>query len=128
MPLLDKNLFVLVVKLALLFWGIENMLQGLGLSFFVYGNNQYMQTSFIGLVYASVLLAVLVSFLSNRIAIVILCCSTVAALAILWRTKAFGLGVSTAESLVGTIAMRPILALGVLLLLSLCGQRSLSRR
>ena len=120
MPLTtNKNPYALTVKISLLVWGIASFLQGAGLSFVVNGPDQYRQTAFIELVYCSLFVGALISFLWSRIASVVLLGATLGALAILLWTRSFGHGASYAPPLLWAVAMRPALGALVLFLLSL---------
>jgi hypothetical protein len=119
MPLtINKNPYALTVKVALVVWGIASLLQGAGLSFLVNGPDQYRQTAFIELVYFSLFVGALISFLWSRIASVVLLGATLGALAILLWTRSFGHGASFAPSLLWAIAIRPALGALILFLLS----------
>jgi hypothetical protein len=115
MPLRSNRTNV-ILKLTLVAWG-GNLAQGAALSFFVSGAHQNRETSFIDLVYGSVLVGGLVSLLSSRVGSLLLFASAVAALAMLLWTNSSGLGLGPAGSLVLEVAVRP--ALGSLLLLIL---------
>ena len=65
---IDRNPLRIGVKAILLIWGGLSLIKGLGLSFFVNGANQYLQTAYIELVYESVLIGVLISIFSNKLA------------------------------------------------------------
>jgi hypothetical protein len=117
MPIKNSHLS-LIAKLALVVWGVVSLLQGAGLSFFIFGPNQNTQAFFIDLVYMSVLAAGLLSFLSSRIASLLLCASAIAALAILFWTNSFGHGAGSANSLVFAVIIRPALASWLLFILS----------
>jgi hypothetical protein len=105
MPLIvNKNPHSLTVKVALVVWGIASLLQGAGLSFLVNGPDQYRQTGFIELVYYSLFVGALISFLWSRIASVVLLGATLGALAILLWTRSFGQGASYAPPQLWAIA------------------------
>ncbi len=113
-----KDPFALAVKIAIVVWDVDSFLQGVVLSFFVNGAHQHRQILFIELVYESVFVGGLISFLWSRIASIALCGATLGALAILLWTRSFGHGASYAPPLLWAIAVRPALASLVLFLLS----------
>lgn len=115
MPLrVPTNRYSLIVKMAIVLWGMESWLQGATLSFFVSGAHQNRATAFIELVYFSVLLGGLLSFISTRIAALCFSAATVAALSILLWTQTFGHGASDAPFFLLSIAVRPALMAVVL--------------
>jgi hypothetical protein len=92
-------------------------IQGAGLSLFVSGPHQYTATTFIELVYFSVIASVLVSLISARSASLLLGAAAITAVTILYGTGGFGHGSETARSFLWAIALRPVLAALVLLAL-----------
>jgi hypothetical protein len=100
------------VRIFLVIWGIASFIQGAGLSFFVNGANQYIQTTYINLVYVSVFIVSLMSFWSAKIAGLLSALSAAVALVILLTDASFQstLGPSLLE-----ITIRPVLTSLILL-------------
>lgn len=103
------------MKIAMTVWGVISALQGASLGILSSDSAPYAHwaTTFIYLVYYSVLVAALLSFASTRAASAVLCLITIVALGILFFTRPFddglGLGASL-TSLMRAIALRPALA------------------
>ena len=105
------------VLIALGVWGLVSVLQGAALGMFVSGPDQYSATTFIELVYESVLGGVLVGLFSPRLGAILTFLATLIAVIIVYQTGAFGHGSETAKSFWEAIAIRPGLAtvlLGIL--------------
>jgi hypothetical protein len=105
------------ILVALGLWGLMSSIQGAGLSLFVSGPHQYTDTTFIELVYFSVITAVLVSLISSRLASILLGIAAIICIITLYETDGFGHGSATSRSLLLAIALRPLLAALVLLAL-----------
>jgi hypothetical protein len=105
------------VLILLGLWGLVSAVQGAGLSLFVSGANQYTDTTFIEIIYFSVIAGVLVSLISARLAFLLLGIAAIAAVTILYQTGGFGHGSATVRSFLWAIALRPVLASLVLLVL-----------
>lgn len=117
MPSINQRRVELVVLITLGLWGLVSAIQGAGLSFFVYGPHQFRDETFIELVYCSVISGVVVSLISARLAAILSCIATVAAVIILHETNTFGHGAANARSFLWAIAVRPALASVFLFLL-----------
>jgi len=121
---IDRNPLRIGVKAILLIWGGLSLIKGLGLSFFVNGANQYLQTAYIELVYESVLIGVLISIFSNKLAALALGLVSVLAAGILYDTNFFGHGASALYGDGIEVAIRPALACLTFFILSVSEGRS----
>jgi len=115
---IDRNPLRIGVKAILLIWGGLSLIKGLGLSFFVNGANQYLQTAYIELVYESVLIGVLISIFSTKFAALALGLITVLAAGILYDTKLFGHGTAALSGFGIEVAIHPALGCLIFLILS----------
>lgn len=88
---------------------------------FVSGPNQYRDATFIELVYDSVIVGVLISLFSSRLASILSCAATLAGIMMVYRTNAFGHGSVAGRSFLEAIALRPALATLLLLMLPAIG-------
>ena len=114
----EERIYLEAAVLGLLgLWGLISLVQGAALTMFVAGNGQGMATAFIGLVYDSVFVGVLISLFSARLASI--ACFTAAMLAatVLYSTNSFGHGWNTGKSLLESIAIRPAFAALLLFML-----------
>ncbi len=121
MPSMKVSRLEVPLLILLGLWGLVSAFQGAALSMFVSGPQQYTVTFFIEIVYFGVLAGVLVSLISARLASLLLAVAAITALVILYRTDGFGHGMSTAKSFLWAIALRPVLAALLLLVLPLRG-------
>lgn len=121
MPAMNASKLEVPLLIVLGLWGLVSAFQGAALSMFVSGPQQYTVTFFIEIVYFGVLAGVLVSLISARLASMFLAVAAIIALVILYRTDGFGHGMSTAKSFLLAIALRPVLAALLLLVLPLRG-------
>ena len=117
MPLTKSQIAVLV-KIAVLIWGGISLVKGAGLEFFMSGTGKEVAVTFCNLVYGTVLIAALLSFLSSWLAGFFLLSSTIASSAILIWTNTFGHGLSSAGPFILDIIFRPALGSLVFFLLS----------
>jgi hypothetical protein len=117
MPSIIQKRLEIPILVALGLWGLMSSIQGAGLSLFVSGPNQYTDTSFIELVYFSVITGVLMSLISARLASLLLGLAAITAVIMLYRTDGFGHSLVTAKPLLLAIVLRPVLAGLVLLAL-----------
>ena len=118
--LLSKNRISVVVKIAVLIWGVLTLIEGAGLEFFMRESDPFWnsETIFSNLVYLTLFFVTLLSFLSTWIASLVLLLSAVSSLGIWIWTNSFGHGVSWADPLLLDIALRPALGALVLFVLS----------
>lgn len=121
MPLTIRTRLEAPILVALGVWGLMSIIQGAGLSMFVSGPHQYMDTTFIELVYFSVIAGVLLSLISARLASLLLGAASITALVILYLTDGSGHGMATAKSFLWAIAFRPVLVALLLLALPVRG-------
>jgi hypothetical protein len=110
MPSLNKRYIEMVILIPLGLWGLISALQGAAISMFVSGPNQSGVTTFLGMAYFSVIVAVIVGLASPRLAAVLACVATLVASVMVHETNAFGHGLETARSFYWAIALRPGLA------------------
>jgi hypothetical protein len=119
MPL-NKSGISLMVKIAVLIWGVDSLIKGAGYQFFIGENDPYGQSQvvFSDLVYGTLLVTALLSFLSTWIASLLLLLSAVVSSAILIWTNTFGHGLQLTDPFVLDIALRPALGSLVFFILS----------
>lgn len=115
MPIGIRTRLEAPILVALGLWGLVSAIQGAGLSMFVSGPHQYTDTTFIELVYFTVIAGVLVSLISAWSASLLLAVATITAITMLYGTGGFGHDSTTTRSLLWAIALRPLLATLVLL-------------
>lgn len=112
MPL--KSIFVeTTILCGLIVWGLWSSLQGMGLSFFVSGTNQYRDESFIELLYLSVITAALIALLSPRVAAFLSAVIGVVLVAMVLTTD-LGHDPDIAKQFMWSIIWRPFLAAVIL--------------
>jgi hypothetical protein len=119
MPL-SKNGISVMVKIAALIWGGITLVKGAGFEFFIRESDPYKNSMslFSILTYGTLIVAALLSFLSTRIASLLLLLSVIGSSAILIWTNTFGGGLSLADPFIWDIALRPALGLLVFFVLS----------
>lgn len=115
MPIGIRTQLEAPILVALGLWGLVSAIQGAGLSMFVSGPHQYADTTFIELVYFTVIAGVLVSLLSAWSASLLLAVTTITAVTMLYDTGGLGQDSTTTRSLLWAIALRPLLAAIVLM-------------
>ncbi len=103
---------VLAIKIAIVVWGLFSALQGAALDAMSNdgASSARLETGFVSLVYLSVLVGGLFSFVSSKLMAVLFAVVTLIAVLLLFSTRAvndgFGLGKSNA-ALILAIAIRP---------------------
>ena len=119
MPL-NKSRISVMVKIAVLIWGGVILIKGAEYEFFIRENDPYATSTsiFSNLTYGTLFLAALLSFLSTRIASLLLLLSVIASSAILIWTNTFGHGLPWANPFIWDIARGPGLGSLVLFVVS----------
>ena len=106
-----------LAKVGLLIWGLFCALQGAGLSMFIGPSAHSESSTFIGLLYLSVLITALISFFSEGLAAGVALLASLTCVLMVFATHAFGHDETVRHSLIVAIVLRPVLAFTVCVLL-----------
>ena len=114
---LKSRYFEVPVLTGLIVWGLMSSVQGMGLSFFLYGPNQYRDDAFITGLYFSVIIAAIIGMFAARVAAFISSATAIILVITVLATSGLGHDSDTVKSLIWAIVWRPILAALFLFLL-----------